>query len=78
MAQFETPLTTVPGDTPVQSRKWPLVFSLVLHPFIIGQPFRLRALRRALAHIMKSRDQLWITTPRGIAAHFEKVVPPPK
>ena len=25
MAQFETPLTTVPGDTPVQSRKWPLV-----------------------------------------------------
>jgi len=25
MAQFETPLSTVPGDTPVQSRKWPLV-----------------------------------------------------
>jgi len=61
----------------VQSHKYPLVFSLVLHPFIIGQPFRLRALRRALAHMMQSRDQLWITTPRGIAAHFEKVVPPP-
>jgi hypothetical protein len=37
----------------------------------------LRALRRALAHIMQSRDQIWITTPRSVAAHFERVVPPP-
>ena len=28
-----------------QSRKYPLVFSVALHPFIIGQPFRLRAFR---------------------------------
>ena len=61
----------------LQSRKWSLVFSLVIHPFIIGQPFRLRALRRALAHIVKSRDDLWITTPGSVATHFEKVVPPP-
>ena len=26
-----------------QSRKYPLVFSVAVHPFIIGQPFRLRA-----------------------------------
>ena len=30
------------------SVRYPLVCSIVLHPFIIGQPFRLRAFRRAL------------------------------
>ena len=62
-----------------QSRKYPLVFTIVLHPFIIGQPFRLRALRRALEHILAHRDDLWITTPGGIAEHVaqlpEGVVP---
>jgi allantoinase len=58
-----------------QSKKWPLVYTIVIHPFIIGQPFRLRALRRALTHITKSRDELWITTPGGVASHFAKVVP---
>lgn len=53
-----------------QSRKYPLVFTIVLHPFIIGQPFRLRALRRALDHILAHRDDLWITTPGGIAEHI--------
>ncbi len=51
----------------LQSRKWPLVFTIVLHPFVIGQPFRLRALRRALAHIMGRKDELWIATPGRIA-----------
>jgi hypothetical protein len=54
----------------LQSRKWPLVYTIVLHPFVIGQPYRLRALRRALTHILKSRDELWITTPGEIARHF--------
>lgn len=61
----------------LQSRKWSLVYTLVIHPFIIGQPFRLRALRRALAHIMKSRSDVWITTPGGVAEHFAKVIPAP-
>jgi peptidoglycan/xylan/chitin deacetylase (PgdA/CDA1 family) len=78
VADFEQMIVDQFEELLVQSRKRSLVFSLVLHPFIIGQPFRLRALRRALAHMMQSRDQLWITTPKGIAAHFEKVVPPPK
>jgi peptidoglycan/xylan/chitin deacetylase (PgdA/CDA1 family) len=54
-----------------QSRKYPLVYSVALHPFIIGQPFRLRALRRALRHIMQHRDDLWITTPGEIARYCE-------
>ena len=53
----------------LQSEKYPLVFNIVMHPFVIGQPFRLRALRRALDHILAQRDDLWITTPGGIAAY---------
>ena len=54
-----------------QSRKYPLVFSVALHPFIIGQPFRLRAFRGALRHIMAHRDALWVTTPGEIARYCE-------
>jgi len=59
----------------LQSRKWPLVYTIVLHPFVIGQPYRLRALRRALSHIASHRDELWITTPGEVARHFKSVVP---
>ena len=44
-----------------------LVMPLVVHSFISGQPFRLRALRRALAHIARHRDKVWFTTPGQIA-----------
>ncbi len=51
------------------SEKYPLVCAISNHPFVIGQPFRLAGLRRALAHIMKHRDQLWIAQPRENARH---------
>jgi allantoinase len=51
----------------LQSKKFPLFYTVVLHPFIIGQPFRLRALRRALMHISARRDEVWITTPGEVA-----------
>jgi peptidoglycan/xylan/chitin deacetylase (PgdA/CDA1 family) len=47
-----------------------LVMSVVLHSFVIGQPFRLRALRRAVEHILKFRDEIWLTQPGAIARHF--------
>jgi allantoinase len=47
-----------------------LVMSVVVHSFIIGQPFRLRAFRRAVEHILESRDDIWITQPGAIARHF--------
>lgn len=50
-----------------QSKKYPLVFAVAVHPFIIGQPFRLRAFRGAVRHILGHRDALWITTPGEIA-----------
>ena len=56
-----------------QSKTYPLVFNIVVHPFVIGQPFRLRALRRALEHILKHRDELWITTPGGVADYIAEL-----
>lgn len=51
----------------------PLVMSVILHSFISGQPFRLRALRRALDHILKAGEPLWLTQPGAIASHFQTV-----
>jgi acetyl-CoA C-acetyltransferase len=46
-----------------QSEKRPLVCSIVLHPFIIGQPHRLRPFREAMRRILEHRDRLWIARP---------------
>jgi peptidoglycan/xylan/chitin deacetylase (PgdA/CDA1 family) len=46
----------------------PLVLSIVVHSFISGQPFRLRALTRALEHIVARRADIWLTRPGDIAA----------
>jgi hypothetical protein len=57
-----------------QSRKGQsLVCPFVLHTFILGQPFRLRQLRRAMQHILRHRDKIWLTQPGEIAAHVEKL-----
>jgi peptidoglycan/xylan/chitin deacetylase (PgdA/CDA1 family) len=42
------------------------VFGLSLHPFLAGQPFRLAALRRALAEIV-AHDDVWLATTDEIA-----------
>jgi peptidoglycan/xylan/chitin deacetylase (PgdA/CDA1 family) len=53
-----------------QSASKPLVMSVALHPFICGQPFRLRALRRALKHcVAQSRNAVWFTRADAIAEH---------
>lgn len=44
-----------------QSREQPLVMGIALHPYLVGQPYRLRHLRRALEHIVGHRDDLWFT-----------------
>ena len=51
------------------SAKYPLVCSIVLHPFIVGQPFRLRQLGHALRHILAHRDGIWLARPCEIAQH---------
>ena len=52
------------------SAKAPSVMSVALHPYIVGQPHRLRALRRALRHIAEHRDRIWLTRPGEIAQAF--------
>ncbi len=52
-----------------QSANQPLVFTLSLHTLIVGQPYRLRALRRALRHLADQRDKVWFTHPGKIAEH---------
>jgi peptidoglycan/xylan/chitin deacetylase (PgdA/CDA1 family) len=49
------------------TRNQPLVMSIVVHSFISGQPFRLRALSKALRHIAAARDDIWLATPGEIA-----------
>lgn len=56
-----------------QSARQPLVFGLALHPYVIGQPFRIRHLRRAIQHIASHKDDIWITTSGEIATHFMQI-----
>jgi hypothetical protein len=60
-----------------QSARQPLVCGIVIHSFIIGQPYRLRRFRPALQHLVGLGDRVWLTTPGEIAEHFGALEPPP-
>lgn len=53
----------------------PLVCAIALHPFIMGQPFRVRPLRDALRHCLghAGRERVWRTTPGRIATHCQSL-----
>jgi hypothetical protein len=53
-----------------QSREQSLVFGVAIHAFIVGQPFRLPHLRRALKHVRAAGDRVWFATTGQIAQHF--------
>ncbi|WP_093350941.1 polysaccharide deacetylase family protein [Variovorax sp. PDC80] len=59
----------------LQSRAQPLVMGLALHPYIVGQPYRLRHLRGVLTQLALARDrgEIWFTTPGAIAAHMARL-----
>ena len=69
--EFENMIVNQFEDMLAQSAKQPLVFALGLHAYVAGQPFRLRALRRALKHCLAHRDidRVWFTRPGEIALH---------
>lgn len=56
-----------------QARAQPLVMGIALHPYLVGQPYRLRHLRRALSHIAEARDRddIWWATPGDICAYVD-------
>ena len=60
-----------------QAEGQPLVMGVALHPYIVGQPHRLRRLRGALEHVAARRDRLWLTRAGAIAAHWAGHSPPP-
>jgi allantoinase len=47
----------------------PQVMGIALHPYLVGQPYRLRHLRRALEHVAARRGTVWITTAGGVLDH---------
>jgi peptidoglycan/xylan/chitin deacetylase (PgdA/CDA1 family) len=63
LADFEERLEQVARDG------IPQVMGIALHPYIIGQPYRLRALRGALSAIAARRGEVWITTAGAIFDH---------
>lgn len=56
-----------------QSRAQPLVMGIALHPYLVGQPHRLRHMRRALERLAALRDTggIWMTTPGAICDHVD-------
>jgi peptidoglycan/xylan/chitin deacetylase (PgdA/CDA1 family) len=54
-----------------------LVMGVALHPYIVGQPFRLKHLRRALRHVAAARGEIWCTTAGAVARRYIEQVPPP-
>jgi peptidoglycan/xylan/chitin deacetylase (PgdA/CDA1 family) len=58
-----------------QATGQPLVMGIALHPYLVGQPYRLRELRRALRHIAEQRERIWFTTAGAIAAHAAPFAP---
>ena len=57
-----------------QSQHQPLVCGITVHSFIVGQPFRLRQFRDALARVA-GLPGVWLTTPGRIADHFTELHP---
>ena len=55
-----------------QSAAQPLVMGIALHPYLVGQPYRLRHLRRALKHVAAKPKKVWFTTPGAICAHMRR------
>jgi peptidoglycan/xylan/chitin deacetylase (PgdA/CDA1 family) len=60
-----------------QCARHPLVMNVSVHPYVFGQPFRLRGLRRALKHCVEhpQSDRVWWTRP-GEIADFCTQLPP--
>ncbi|OLO04537.1 polysaccharide deacetylase family protein [Salinicola socius] len=71
MAEFASMIHDQFHELREQSRHQPLVMGIALHPWLVGQPFRLRQLREVLAELADYREaeRVWWTTPGAIARH---------
>lgn len=55
-----------------QSVHQPLVMGIALHPYLVGQPYRLKALREVL-NAIRQRGNAWWTTPGAIYKHVQSI-----
>lgn len=71
MGEFATMIRDQFHELREQSRHQPLVMGIALHPWLVGQPFRLRQLREVLQELagFGADDGVWWTTPGAIAEH---------
>ncbi len=73
-AEFADMIIGCYEEMKTQSAHQPLVMGIALHPYIVGQPHRLRELRRALQHIVAD-DRAWLAAPGAILDHVKSVAP---
>lgn len=61
----------------IDCERQPLVLPISLHTFVVGQPFRVYQLRKALEYIVSHRgvDKVWFTVPGKIADHIVALPP---
>jgi peptidoglycan/xylan/chitin deacetylase (PgdA/CDA1 family) len=69
--EFEQMVTDQFEESLEQSEHQPLVCGIALHTMIVGQPYRLRVLRRMLRYIADhpKRERIWFTRPGQIYDH---------
>jgi allantoinase len=53
------------------------VCNISIHPYVLGQPFRLRPLRAALRHCIehKMKDRVWLCKPGDISDYCHTLAP---
>jgi len=73
-AQFADMIIDNFDEMLAQSAGQPLVMGIALHPYLVGQPYRLRHLRRALTHISDHRDRIWLTRAGDIHAYCRDMI----
>ena len=68
-AEFAAMITDSFDEMLEQSQDQPLVMGIALHPYILGQPFRLRRFREAVAHMLARREDVWFTRAGDISRY---------
>lgn len=68
-ADFERMLVDAFEEQLHAAQRAPLVYAVSLHTFLMGQPHRIRLLRRVFERIRAAGDAVWPATAGAIAAH---------
>jgi len=58
-----------------ESKRYPLVMGIALHPYIMGYPHRLKYLEQALRHVIdRANERVWITTASAINGYYRSKI----